>query len=34
MSYLFISYNIVISWLYTLKDFRIIFLLHDSAIQE
>ena len=34
MSYLFISYNIVISWLYTLNDFRIIFLLCDSTNQE
>ena len=34
MSYLFISYNIIISWLYTLKGFRIIFLLRDSATQE
>ena len=34
MSYLFISYNITISLLYTLNDFRIIFLLRDSATQE
>ena len=34
LSSLFISYNITISWLYTLNDFRIIFLLHDSATQE
>ena len=34
MSYLFISYNIIISWLYTLDGFQIIFLLRDSATQE
>ena len=38
MSYLYISYNIIISWLYTLNGFRIIiiifFLLRDSATQE
>ena len=32
--YLFISYNIIISWLYTVNGFRIIFLLRDSANQE
>ena len=31
---LFISYNIIISWLYTVNGFRIIFLLRDSANQE
>ena len=34
MPYLFISYNIIISWLYTMNGFRIIFLLRDSANQE
>ena len=34
MSYLFISYNITISWLYTPNGFRIIFSLHDSAIHK
>ena len=34
MPYLFISYNIIISWLYTVNGFRIIFLLRDSATQE
>ena len=33
-SYLFISYNIIIFWLYTLNGFQIIFLLRDSATQE
>ena len=32
--YLFISYNITISWPYTLNSFRITFLLRDSATQE
>ena len=34
MPYLFISYNTIISWLYTVNGFRIIFLLRDSANQE
>ena len=34
MSYWFISYNIIISWIYTLNGFRIIFLLRDSATQD
>ena len=34
MSYLFISYHIIISWLYTLNGFRILFSLRDSATQE
>ena len=34
MPYLFISYNKIISWLYTVNGFRIIFLLRDSANQE
>ena len=34
MPYLFISYNRIISWLYTVNGFRIIFLLRDSATQE
>ena len=34
MSYLFISYNITVSWLYTPNGFRIIFSLRDSATQE
>jgi len=34
MSFLFISYHIIISWLYTLDGFWIIFLLRDSATQE
>ena len=34
MSYLFISYHIIISWLYTLDGFRILFSLRDSATQE
>ena len=34
MPYLFISYNIIISSLYTVNGFRIIFLLRDSANQE
>ena len=34
MPYLFISYNIIFSWLYTVNGFRIIFLLRDSATQE
>ena len=34
VSYLFVSYNIIISWLYTLNGFQIIFLLRDSATQE
>ena len=34
VSSLFISYNIIISWLYPLNGFRIIFLLHNSAGEE
>ena len=34
ISYLFISYNIIISWLSVLNGFQIIFLLRDSATQE
>ena len=34
MPYLFISYNMIISWLYTVNGFRIIFFLRDSATQE
>ena len=34
MSYLLISYNMIIYWLYTLNGFRIIFLWRDSATQE
>ena len=34
MCYLFISYNITVSWLYTPNGFRIIFSLRDSATQE
>ena len=34
MSYLFITYNIIISWLYTRNGFRIIFLLRDRVTQE
>ena len=34
MSYLFISYNSIISWLYTRNGLRIIFLLRDSANQD
>ena len=34
LKHLFISYDIIISWLYTVNGFRIIFFLRDSANQE
>ena len=34
VSYIFVPYTTIISWLYTLNGFRIIFQSHDSATQE